>query len=309
MSILQVIAHQFRTPLQTINNSLTVLSDEEELDGYVVKNLKLIEESSNQLSAVIDNIVKLSNTLPNLDNKNISDKEESNDNFTLDKLIKKCIFSNTLNTSKNSIILTNKTKNALELYGNEKLLRELINFSITNICSYTKNGLIEIVIKLVKKDNDFTTINFSFIDSKKVVNLEDKKNLFSSSLFHLNNENAYLNFNLRIIKNSINQFGGKLLTEIDKPFKTLSFDIPFKLVTKELIKTKRREKKIKLLIVEDCKVNQLLINNILYKEGYKCFTACNGLEAINFCKTKKVDLVLMDIMMPVVDGFHAAKID
>lgn len=69
--------------------------------------------------------------------------------------------------------------------------------------------------------------------------------------------------------------------------------------------------KDKILIVDDERNIRLLVKGIFKKE-YNVIEACNGKEAINIARTQKPDLILMDIMMPNVDGYmacHAIKSD
>ncbi len=62
-----------------------------------------------------------------------------------------------------------------------------------------------------------------------------------------------------------------------------------------------------LLLVEDNVLNQKLIFLNLTKFGFSIDVANNGLEAVEKVKDKKYDLILMDLMMPVMDGFEATK--
>ena len=62
-----------------------------------------------------------------------------------------------------------------------------------------------------------------------------------------------------------------------------------------------------ILIVDDDKTNILVLSSMLKKEGYYVLEANNGLEAINIFRSHIVDLVLMDVMMPEMDGYQAAK--
>jgi len=64
-------------------------------------------------------------------------------------------------------------------------------------------------------------------------------------------------------------------------------------------------KKLKLLLVEDNKLNQKLIESSLRKFGYSIDIANNGIEALEKFSPGKYNVILMDIMMPVMDGFEA----
>ena len=65
-----------------------------------------------------------------------------------------------------------------------------------------------------------------------------------------------------------------------------------------------KEDKILILIVEDIEDNRLLIKTALKKENYFFEEASDGQEAIDKCKNLKPDIILMDAMMPVMDGFE-----
>jgi len=63
-----------------------------------------------------------------------------------------------------------------------------------------------------------------------------------------------------------------------------------------------------ILIVEDEPKNLKLIRDLLQASGYLTLEAIDGAEGVKLAKTKKPDLILMDILMPVMDGFEATKI-
>ena len=63
----------------------------------------------------------------------------------------------------------------------------------------------------------------------------------------------------------------------------------------------------KLLLVEDNKLNQIVVKFSLKKFGYEIVTANNGIEAIEEFKRAKFDFILMDVMMPEMDGLEATK--
>lgn len=62
-----------------------------------------------------------------------------------------------------------------------------------------------------------------------------------------------------------------------------------------------------ILIAEDSPADRLLLSTILTREGYRVLTAANGQEAVMLFEQERPDLVLMDAMMPVMDGFEAAR--
>ncbi|MBH0027622.1 SpoIIE family protein phosphatase [Pseudoalteromonas sp. SWN29] len=64
---------------------------------------------------------------------------------------------------------------------------------------------------------------------------------------------------------------------------------------------------IHVLIVDDQALNRILLSKMLEQEGYKISVAYNGLDALNVLKREQIDVVLLDVLMPVMDGFEAAE--
>lgn len=62
-----------------------------------------------------------------------------------------------------------------------------------------------------------------------------------------------------------------------------------------------------IMVVDDDPDILLIINDFLIKEGYNVVSAKNGEEAVNKVKTQKIDLILMDIAMPKLNGVEAIK--
>ena len=63
----------------------------------------------------------------------------------------------------------------------------------------------------------------------------------------------------------------------------------------------------KLLIVDDEERIRALIKKYALLEGHSVYEAQNGLEAVELCKKESFDIIIMDIMMPELDGFSAVK--
>lgn len=64
---------------------------------------------------------------------------------------------------------------------------------------------------------------------------------------------------------------------------------------------------MRILLAEDNEANRILVRSLLEREGHVLDFAENGLMALRSCETKKYDLVLMDILMPVMDGVRALR--
>lgn len=62
---------------------------------------------------------------------------------------------------------------------------------------------------------------------------------------------------------------------------------------------------LRILVADDCRVNRMLVHAVLRRWGLVPIIACNGQQAVQLAAAQEFDLVLMDILMPVMDGIAA----
>ncbi len=67
------------------------------------------------------------------------------------------------------------------------------------------------------------------------------------------------------------------------------------------------DERLSVLIAEDNAADRMLLSSIISRQGHRAITAANGLEAVAMFEQERPDLVLMDALMPVMDGFEAAR--
>jgi CheY-like chemotaxis protein len=63
-----------------------------------------------------------------------------------------------------------------------------------------------------------------------------------------------------------------------------------------------------ILIIENEVSNRILIERVLSTRGYRCISASNGQEALNILDYERVDLILTDLSMPVLDGYRTTQL-
>jgi CheY-like chemotaxis protein len=120
---------------------------------------------------------------------------------------------------------------------------------------------------------------------------------------------------LSIVKRLVDLFNGEISVKSEINCGTIfTVQIPYIKADNEVIikqntdfETKSNKKHLKVLIVEDNKINQMVTKKLLDKSDHSCKIAENGLEAIELVEKYKFDLILMDIHMPVLNGFEASK--
>ncbi len=76
---------------------------------------------------------------------------------------------------------------------------------------------------------------------------------------------------------------------------------------KDISSRRGEDKKRHILIVDDNAIVRTLLENIVKLEEYTASSAANGREALDFLKNSQPDLILLDIDMPVMDGYQTCK--
>ena len=119
---------------------------------------------------------------------------------------------------------------------------------------------------------------------------------------------------LAIAKQLVETQGGTMTVKSKlKEGSTFSFILPFKktdgeaVLEKETVEMKGIVKNIKVLVVEDIVLNQLLMKTLLDNFGFKHDIAGNGKIAIEKLQNKSFDIILMDLQMPEMNGFEATR--
>ena len=102
-------------------------------------------------------------------------------------------------------------------------------------------------------------------------------------------------------------FPGELREAFQRRVRVLSFEVA---ASKRAPATAEQHayRKVRVLLAEDNKVNQMLAVALLKKRGYDVTIADNGREAVNLVKRSQFDVVLMDVQMPELDGFEATSL-
>ncbi|WP_040278393.1 ATP-binding protein [Psychroserpens damuponensis] len=201
-----------------------------------------------------------------------------------------------------------------------RLSQVLINL-IGNSIKFTEGGKIDVRAKLINIVNDKVSLHFEIEDNGPGIPKEKQKMIFEN--FSQLDKNSNTNYQgtglgLPITKNLIELFGSYLEIESEIGLgSTFSFDLTFDIdkdAKTVIVKTKKTQgepislnKKYKILIAEDNKINQIVTQNLLQRENYECVIATNGQEALEAHADGDFDLILMDINMPIMGGNEATK--
>lgn len=311
-AFLHNISHEIRTPMNAIVG-FSALMGEPDLDAKSRgEYIEVIVQSSNHLLEIITDIVDISNIEANL--VKVVEKE-ININSTLKSLYNqfipkanekkiKLIFETALSDSE-ALILTDSTK----------LNQILINL-ISNALKFTTDGSIKISYKVKN-----TFMEFCIKDTGIGIAEEYHSKIFERFYQVLHSFSKLYEgtgLGLAISKANVELMGGKIWLSSEPGsgssfYFTIPYEKRFSVPQKDISKSPKEYKafteKKKILIAEDIESNFKLICYFLSGSNTEIIRAVNGKEAVEKCLLDKdIDLILMDIKMPVMDGYTAIKL-
>ncbi len=203
------------------------------------------------------------------------------------------------------------------LLGDPVRLHQIILNLVSNAVKFTSKGKITIKLKLIKEDEKQVNIEFSVTDTGIGIP-ENKKDQIFENFHQASSGTSRLyggtGLGLAIVKQLVEAQGGKILvkSKVDKG-STFSFSLNFKKTNikaesdTEIQELNVDHKNIKVLVVEDMALNQLLMKTLLDDFGFDRDIAANGKIAIEKMQMKTYDIILMDLQMPEMNGFEATE--
>ncbi len=208
------------------------------------------------------------------------------------------------------------------LLGDTTRLTQIIINLVGNAIKFTQKGSVEVNVKVLKNNqnnpNENTWLEFSVEDTGIGIPPDKIKNIFErfcQAESHTTRKYGGTGLGLSIAKQLIELQGGNL--SVKSTFKEgsiFTFSIPYKKSVEVLLAQDTTEKKydmeylstIDILLVEDNRLNVMLILSLFSEYRLKVQVAENGSVAIDKLKELNFDIVLMDMEMPVMNGYESA---
>jgi PAS domain S-box-containing protein len=308
---LSTMSHEIRTPLNAVIGMSDILLMEEFLPSQL-ENLEVLKYSSEHLLGLINDLLNLNK----YKSEEIEIKEKDFNFIELIQNIKHHFKQTTL--SKNlSFNVEIESAIPVMLIGDQLKLSQVLKNLLSNAIKFTHTGGIVFRIEKVKSLNDTTVVRFNIIDTGIGVSYDKQKDIFKS--FVQANENTtalyggsglglYISKQLLKIQNSELQLESKIGAG-----SKFWFEIEFrhsKMLTTEIAHNSAKTQPINLrvLLAEDNTINILVMTKLLRRWEVEYEIAKNGQEVLDIYAKKDFDIILMDLQMPVLDGYDTAKI-
>jgi signal transduction histidine kinase/ActR/RegA family two-component response regulator len=305
------ISHELRTPLNAIMNLIDTISTEVE-DDKIKNNCRLIKYSSQSLLSSVNDI---------LDFSKIEKNELQLDKAPFDalSLLEEIEVSAEVRAKEKGLKFDFAKPNAIPslFIGDEMRLSQIVNNLINNAIKFTSDGFVSFKIESKKLANNRATLFLTVTDSGVGIAEDKISSIFDSfSQNSIDNTRKFggLGLGLYIVKTLVEMQGGKIeiKSTINKGT-TFSIYLEFETAEQKVIEMITADASDvcdlggkTLLVVEDNAINQMVIKMITKKWlNTTVIYTMNGQEGLDAFKDHKIDLVLMDLQMPVMDGYEA----
>ena len=312
-NFLSTMSHEIRTPLNGIIGMVNIILDENP-NLEIKEDLETIKYSADNLLHIVNEVLdynKIESGKIVLEKKlfNMKDLCENilkvhNPNAVEKKLLLKLVYD---------------VKIPEEVIGDQFRNTQILNNLLGNSLKFTESGEVVLSVRLKQKKEDSCVIEFKVSDTGIGIEKDKEREIFKDFTQAENDHSRKYGgtgLGLTITKRLVEIQNGKI-DVVSNPNLGTSFiyTIRFNLKPElgmELSKNLSTKDQVsfegqRILLVEDNHVNIIVTKKFLEKWGLKVDVAINGLEAVNHARAIGYDLILMDLHMPLMDGFEATK--
>ncbi|MFH2129264.1 MAG: response regulator [bacterium] len=326
---LTTMSHELRTPMNGVLGMAQLLLDSD-LTPLQRQRLMVLLQSGNALLKILNEILDLSKIEANK-------IEIENLPFDLSETIEAIVllFSGSADAKQLTLNWHLPANVPVKLVGDSNRLGQILSNLLANALKFTEKGEITIATRLLEETRDTVVLRIDVSDTGIGISPEKRDSIFMpfTQLDHsATRKFGGTGLGLTIVRNMVELMGGSVCVnselnrgstfsiqltfgkQPDKPFQvsrdsaTPSMDerhddgSPTGTYQKQIHHENNR-----LLVVEDDRVNQMVIVGMLENMGFAVDVASNGKEALTRLEEQEYDLVFMDCLMPEMDGFETTR--
>lgn len=306
------IGHEIRTPLNGVLGMTHLLLrsplDEEKL-GYV----ETIHECSLSLVSLINDLLDFSKI-------NSGQFALENTAFQPARSLQKAVRPFLVQARDKGIELKYQATSDLPawLMGDSLRLEQIVINLVSNAVKFTQEGSVSVEFQSIPKNDSEVTLVITVADTGIGIPADRQEQIFDAFVQSTPSSQRLFGgtgLGLAIIRQLVSLQNGTIqLQSTPGTGSVFSVSIPFQLATSaqvpELVEEDEMQpylNHIKVLLVDDNSINRKVAEILLRNQGAEVHTASNGLEAVDYLSNHAADIVLMDIHMPLMNGYDAAR--
>ena len=305
------MSHEIRTPMNAIIGFTKVLS-KTHLTDKQNEYFNAIKVSGDALIVLIDDILDLAKVDAG---KMTFEKSPFKIATSLSAMLH--LFETKIQEKNLKLFENYDSKIPEVLVGDPVRLHQIILNLVSNALKFTSKGQITFSVDLIHEDNESVIIQFAVTDSGIGIAAEKINTIFENFQQATSGTSRLYGgtgLGLAIVKKLVETQGGSIhvKSQINEG-STFCFTLPFP-KTKAKAESETTIPKldmefvnIKVLVVEDIPLNQLLMKTLMDDFGFERDIADNGKIAIEMLQNKSYDIILMDLQMPEMNGFEATE--
>ncbi len=306
------MSHEIRTPMNAIlgfSNLLSKVPMNKDGEKYV----KAINTSGENLLSIVNDILDLSKIEAGM-------MRIEPTKFSLRSLIAsvEIMMKNKAEEKGIMLLITQQENIPQYIFGDTLRLTQILLNLLGNAIKFTNNGFVELLVFAEIIDSRKALVHFDIKDTGVGIQSKELKNIFerfNQAENEITRKYGGTGLGLAIVKDLVHlQHGSITVESVPEKGTTFFVKIPYEIIeeiqeisgsnTTSNADIKFENKTI--LIVEDNKLNQNLIKYLFKQKDILFDIVNNGQEALEKLQRKKYDVVLMDMQMPIMDGYTAA---
>lgn len=313
-SFLASMSHELRTPLNAILGFSELMSTDDRLPSDTIRNLQIINRSGDHLLTLINDVLDLSKIESGLMELDVADMD-------LHKMVQGLHDLLRVRAEKKGLQLDIELSKDVpkRIRSDERKLRQVLLNLMGNALKYTDQGRITLLVSTLSAGTEGAVLRFAVSDTGSGISREEQEHLFKeyfqASRGRQTEESTGLG--LSIAASIVNLLGGSIAVASEPNIgSTFSFDIQVALpktgltqgdVQRKVSQVASGTPAMRVLIVDDEPNNSLLLTQLLNKYGLETRTASNGIEGLKQWEDWHPHLILMDIHMPMMDGYETTR--
>ena len=304
------MSHEIRTPLNGIMG-LTELLLKNAADPKQEQYLKAIASSSETLMVVINDVLDISKI-------EAGKIKINNKPFSPQTAVSQVVDMMYLKAAEKGIDLKyNSSKSLPEmLLGDEARLNQILYNIIGNAIKFTRKGTVTVDVFSMAESGQDTELHIAISDTGVGIPKEEIRTIFSafSQLEQANETQKGTGLGLTISRRLIELQGGTInVSSVVNQGTTFEIMIPFQIPNQLEMRPDEDQgafeglKGLRVLLVEDNPINQMVTADVIVDFGAEIKVAGNGKQALEDIKSYQPEVVLMDMQMPIMDGYDAIR--